>query len=233
MSKVISLEEFEKVLGSCYEKAVDGIPKVSLAVDDLAIEYLDKYKTKDKAARKMINTQIIKCTTSGFVTGLGGAITLPVAIPANLGSVLYIQMRMIACTAFMAGYDVKDDEVQTLIYACLVGVSVNQLFKQAGVKVGQKVAYKAIEKLPREIFTKINQKIGFRFITKFGEKGVINLGKLLPGVGGLINGGLDFAETKVLGNRAYKWFFMGDFSGNDENEEQFEKNIVDVECIDV
>jgi hypothetical protein len=233
MSDVINLEDLKKVMDSCYEKAINGIPKVSLAVDDLAIEYLDKYKTKDKAVRKMINTQIIKCTTSGFVTGLGGAITLPVAIPANIGSVLYVQLRMIACTAYVAGYNVNDDEVQTLIYACLVGVSVNQLLKQAGVKVGQKVAYKAIEKIPREVFTKINQKIGFRFITKFGETGVVNLGKLLPGVGGVINGGLDFAETKILGNRAYKWFFMGDFSGNDDDDEQFEKNIIDVECVDV
>ena len=44
-------------------------------------------------------------------------------------------------------------------------------------------------------------------IGKFGEKGILNLGKLVPGVGAVINGGLDYAETKVIGNRAYKAFF--------------------------
>jgi hypothetical protein len=35
------------------------------------------------------------------------------------------------------------------------------------------------------ILKKINQKVGFRLVTKFGEKGIINLSKLIPVVGGL------------------------------------------------
>ena len=31
------------------------------------------------------------------------------------------------------------------------------------------------------------------------------------GVGAAIGGGLDLAETKAIGNRAYKWFFEGDW----------------------
>ena len=54
--------------------------------------------------------------------------------------------------------------------------------------------------------TKINQKIGFRFITKMGEKGIVNLGIMIPCVGAVINGGLDFAETKIIADRAYKMF---------------------------
>jgi len=57
---------------------------------------------------------------------------------------------------------------------------------------------------------KINQKVGFRFLTKFGEKGLINLGKMVPVVGAAINGGLDFAETKVIAKRAYSLFVDGD-----------------------
>ena len=233
IKELITVEDLKAILDGCYEKAVNGIPKVTKPVDTLALEYLDKYKTKDKAVRKMLNMQVVKCTSSGFVTGFGGFIALPIAVPANLTSVLYVQLRMIACAAYMAGYDLNDDEVQTLIYACLVGVTVNKFLKDAGIKIGNKVAYNAIKKIPGEVFFKINQKVGFKLVTKFGEKGVINLGKIVPGVGALINGGLDFVETKTLGNRAYKWFFMGDFSGNDEKEERFKKSIVDVECVDV
>lgn len=78
----------------------------------------------------MLKNQILKCTTSGFLTGFGGIITLPITIPTNIGSVLYVQMRMIACTAYLAGYDLKSDQVQTFVYACLAGVSVNQLIKK-------------------------------------------------------------------------------------------------------
>lgn len=63
---------------------------------------------------------------------------MPVSIPANIGSVLYVQIRMIACTAYLAGYDLNADQVQTFIYACLAGVSVNGVVKNAGIKVGVK-----------------------------------------------------------------------------------------------
>lgn len=51
---------------------------------------------------------------------------------------------MIACTAYLAGYDLNSDQVQTFVYACLAGVSVNGVVKQAGIKVGVKMAEKAI-----------------------------------------------------------------------------------------
>ena len=163
----------------------------------------------------MIKNQIIKCTTSGFITGFGGFITMPVTIPANVGSVLYVQMRMIAGIAYLAGYDLKSDQVQTFIYACLAGISLNEVVKQTGIKFGVKLATKTIDKIPGKVLTKINQKIGFRFITKFGQKGVVNLGKLVPGVGAAISGGLDYNETKVIADRAYKMFFQGELLGEE------------------
>lgn len=32
-----------------------------------------------------------------------------------------------------------------------------------------------VKKIPGTVLTKINQKVGFRFLTKFGEKGIINI----------------------------------------------------------
>ena len=41
---------------------------------------------------------------------------------------------------------------------------------------------------------------------------------MIPGVGAVINGGLDFAETKIIADRAYKMFFEGDFSAGEKEE---------------
>ena len=206
-----SQEDILKVLDTCYEKATNGISKISPSIARLAGDYLSKHASKEEAIKDMLKKQVLKCTTSGFITGFGGAITLPVTIPANIGSVLYVQMRMIACTAYMAGYDISSDQVQTLVYACLAGLSVGEIAKQFGIKFGQKVAVGMIEKIPGKVLTKINQKVGFRLLTKFGEKGLINLGKLVPGVGAVINGGVDFAETKAIAKRAYQMFVENNF----------------------
>lgn len=217
---VISQEDVMKILDSCYEKCLNGIPKVSPSVEEMANDYLKKYKTKEEACEAMMRNQVAKCATSGFITGFGGFITMPVTLPANVTSVIYVQMRMIACTSYMGGFDLDSDQTQTLVYACLAGVAVNSVIKQASIKFGVKFANGLIKKIPGKVLTKINQKVGFRFITKFGTKGVINLGKLLPGVGAVIGGGLDLVETKIIAKRSYKWFFEHDFSVNEKNNEE-------------
>ena len=111
-------------------------------------------------------------------------------------------------------------QTQTFVYACLAGVAVHSLVKQAGIKFGVKFANGLIKKIPGKVLTKINQKVGFRFITKFGAKGIVNLGKLLPGVGAVVGGGLDLVETKIIADRAYKWFLEGDFSVKGEEEDE-------------
>lgn len=105
--KLISQEEIMKALDTLYQKSIDGIQKISPPIDQFANDYLKKQSNPQKAAKSMIKNQIAKCTTSGFITGFGGVITFPVTIPANVGSVLYVQMRMIACTAYMAGLDIN------------------------------------------------------------------------------------------------------------------------------
>lgn len=215
----LNQEDIMELLDKLYGCSLMGIPKVSPPISKLADDYLSKAKDVEGAAKSFINYQIAKCTTSGFLTGLGGFITLPVAIPANVSSVLYVQMRMIACLAQMGGFDTKSDQVQTLVYACLAGISLDQIVKQVGIKFGVKVANQVVKKIPGTVLTKINQRVGFRFLTKFGTKGLINIGKAIPVVGGVISGGFDFAETKIIANRAYRMFIMGDFSIPTEDQE--------------
>lgn len=224
----ITQEDIMKLLDKLYDNSIQGIPKVSPPINQLAEDYINKSKDVESAAKSFINYQIAKCTTSGFLSGLGGLITLPIAIPANISSVLYVQMRMISCLAYMGGYDTSSDQVQTLVYACLAGISVDQIVKHMGVQFGVKFANAMVKKIPGSVLTKINQKVGFRFITKFGTKGILNLGKAIPFVGGVISGGFDFAETKIIADRAYKMFILGDFSSNktdDKNKNNSEESI--------
>lgn len=206
----VSAEQAESILNTCYSSALTGIPG-SKKCSDLANEYLTKYNNPVTAANEFISNQVAKCTVSGFATNLGGFMTLPVAIPANLTSVWYIQLRMIATIAIMAGYDPNDDQVQTLAYVCLVGGSMSELCKEAGVKIGNKLTYSLINKIPGSVFLAINKKVSFRLITKAGETGIINMTKLVPFVGGVVGGGFDYVGTKAIANRAIKTFFLRDF----------------------
>lgn len=214
-SKALTQEKIMKALDWSYDKALIGLPKAKTCYE-LADEYLKKHGNSEqnieKAAKGFIRWQIAKCTTTGFLTGLGGIVTIPVTLPTDLVTVWYVQLRMIATLAIMGGYDPPQDFVRSLAYICLTGTSVTKFCKQAGIQIAEKMTLAAIKKIPGKALVKINQKVGFRFLTKFGSKGVINLGKMVPVVGGIIGGGLDFAETKVIASTSFNTFIKSDLN---------------------
>ena len=184
---------------------MQGLPGVKSSYD-LADEYPAKYHDPKIAAERLINAQVKKCTTSGFVTGLGGLLTMAVAIPADLTACIFVQLQMISAIAVLGGYDPKDDEVRTVAYICLTGESVSEALNKMGVKIGQKVGTKIIDKIPGKLLVAINRKLGGMIFTKFGTKGVINLCDLIPVVGGVIGGGFNYATTRKIGKIATKEF---------------------------
>lgn len=197
-----------KILDISYDKALNGVAGMKGAAD-LATDYMAHGGDLEAQVDALIKNQIIKCGTSGFLTSLGGFITLPVALPANVASVIYMQMQMIAAIARMGGYDLHDDRVKTLVIACLCGNEVKEILKQAGIQIGKKLTERAVQKISSALIVRINRAVGFRLLTKFGTKGAINLSKAIPVIGGFIGGGVDAYSTKVIGNKAKELFILG------------------------
>lgn len=217
MEQKLDEKKMLTVLDELYNKALDGIPKVSKPIEELAEDYMQKNSSPESAAKEMIKYQIAKCGTSGFISGLGGALTLAVTLPANITSVLYVQLRMVVAIAYMGGFDVQSDQVQTMVYACLTGSAISDVLKQTGIKVGQKIAVSTINKIPGKVLVSINQKVGFRLMTKFGTKGAINLVKLVPVAGGLVGGAIDAGTTKIIADNAYNIFINKELKRESNN----------------
>lgn len=214
----ITEEQMQEILSTLYIKSVDGIPKVSLPVDDLVEDYLSKNENVEQAVKSLINNSIVKCGTSGFLTSFGGFATMIATLPANITSVMYVQLRMCCAIAKMSGYDIHSDQVQTLIYACLTGSAATEILKSSGIKFANKFGVAMVDKIPGKALTAINRKVGFRFMTKFGETGIINLGKVVPVVGGFVGGGIDVASTRIIGKNAYNIFVKGEMPTKAEVE---------------
>ena len=113
---------------------------------------------------------------------------------------------MIAAIAIMGGHDVQDDRVKALVYACLAGNAAKEVLRKVGIEVGQKLTIRAIESITRETLVAINRAVGFRLLTKFGEKGAINLGKAVPIFGGVVGATFEAVSTNSVGNIARDTF---------------------------
>lgn len=205
MANNLTESKIMDVLNWSYDKAVQGVAGLDSAYD-LADDYLKQEGSLHAQVNSLIRWQNTKAGTSGFLTGLGGIITLPVAIPANVASVMYVQIRMIAAIAHMGGYNLNDDRVKSLVFLCLTGNAAKDILKDVGIVVGKKLAENAIKNISGKTIVAINKKVGFRLLTKFGEKGVINLGKAIPLLGGVVGATFDSVSTNTVGNIARDTF---------------------------
>jgi hypothetical protein len=189
------------------DKAIDGVPPLSSA-DDLAQEYLidASYRSHHKRVDSLISWETSKNFTSGFITGLGGVITLPVSLPVGFGASWVVQARMAAAIAHIYGHNIHSDRIRTFIMLSLVGDSIKDIIKGAGIAIGRGVTKSLIERIPGKVLIELNKRIGFRLITKAGEKGAINLMKGVPFIGGLVGGTFDAAACRIVGRNAKKLF---------------------------
>ncbi len=194
-----------RLLEWAYAKAVDGLPGVGSA-EELAAEYRKGPGTLHEQADALIRWQNAKCASVGFLSGLGGVLTLPVAVPANLSSVLYMQIRMITAIACLGGHDVRDDKVKTLVFLCLCGSAATELLKELSIKLGQHISRKMLERLSTQLLERTQRKIGAVLLRKFSEKGLAGLGRGVPIVGAIVGGTLDALATYAIGEVAKRAF---------------------------
>lgn len=174
--------------------------------EQVADEHLAKHGDVEKAIQRLIATHVRITPSTGFLSGLGGLITLPVTLPADFMALRLTQARLAGAIAHLRGYDVRSDEVRSVILISLIGSSATEALAQAGVQIGTKSAVSAIKQVPGRVLIEINKKVGYRLITKAGSKGVVNLTKLAPLVGGVIGGGVNLTSTRAVGAWAKKNF---------------------------
>jgi hypothetical protein len=200
-------ENDENIVAKLARYAASGIGPLCSA-KELAREYEanPKYRTADERIEALIAWETSKSFTTGFVTGLGGLPTLPLAIPAALGATWIVQARLAVAIANLSGYDSDSDQVRSMAVWALLGDAAKEIVKQAGIQIGRKVGQKAVENMSARLLMEVNKKVGFRLITKAGEKSILSFSRMVPIAGGLIGGSMDAASTRVVGRAARRLF---------------------------
>lgn len=131
-------------------------------------------------------------TASGFVTSLGGFVTLPLALPANVTGFYLLSTRMTAAVATLRGYDVTEPHVRTAVLLTLVGADADDLLAKAGVVVPTgRLSSLAAQRLPGPALMVVNKAVGFRILASAGRDVFARFGRAVPLVGGAVGAGMD------------------------------------------
>lgn len=158
------------------------------------------------ASRALVRSQTMRVGATGFVTGLPGGIAMAVTIPADALLCLYTQVNMISAIALMYGHDITDERVRAMIFCCLAGEPVQKFLKEAGLKIGARLAINVIKRVPTTVLQEILQAVGTRLMAQFGSRGMVNIVKVMPFAGGVFCGGYNVYTNNRCGRAAIRTF---------------------------
>jgi hypothetical protein len=160
----------------------------------------------ERAIDAVLRAHTRLAAAGGFVTGLGGVLTLPVALPANVLEFYALATRMVAAVASLRGYDLHQQEVRAAVLLTLVGADADDLLRKAGVAKPGRLASLAGQRLPGPALMMLNKGIGFRLVSRVGKAALPRFGKGVPVVGGLVGAGLDVYLMRRIADQARREF---------------------------
>ncbi len=182
--------------------ALQGVGPLAPA-RDVAEEAIAAHPTADAAIDAIVSGHTRLAAVNGFVTGLGGFVVLPVAVPANLLGFYTLAARMVAAIAHIRGHDIDRPESRVAVLAALTGDDVGKLLGKAGVVLpagGVTAAW--LRRMAPSTTMMINKAIGFRLLVGTGQRALVKLGRAIPVAGGVIGGTVDVALIRSIARHA-------------------------------
>ena len=108
------------LLQQLYPLALRGLPGLGTP-EAFAAPLRPGAGTLREQAERLTRRHVALGSAAGFLSGLGGWLTLPVVLPANLAGVALVQLHMAASVAALAGRDPRQPHVREEVIRCLIG----------------------------------------------------------------------------------------------------------------
>ena len=106
------------------QRAIHGIGPLPPASAAAEKQLAEQDGDVERAIGELIENHASLAAAQGFVTNLGGLVTMAATIPVNITGLALVQIRMVAGIAHLRGYDLNDDRVRNAILLCTLGEDV-------------------------------------------------------------------------------------------------------------
>ncbi|MPZ60716.1 MAG: hypothetical protein GEU93_05370 [Propionibacteriales bacterium] len=200
----ISPEFAAGLVRQALELAIDGVGTRLPGVKATAAKRLDTAAGDvDQAIRDTIESHVRLAGAQGFLTNLGGVVTLTFTIPANVTGLALLQCHLVATIAHLRGYDVEDPRVRTAILTCLLGEdNLKSLMRQGRIPTSPMAIATAPEHDP-ELAHRTAIEVTADMLTKVSGKRIVTaVGRRTPLIGGGIGAVADGFSTWQVGRYA-------------------------------
>jgi hypothetical protein len=148
----------------------------------------------DRAAAidALVTQHVGLASAQGFLTSVGGLITLPVGLPANIAGMAVVGVRMVASIAHLRGYDVEDPRVRAAITLAMLGDEQVRKHIEAGKLPASPLAVATAPTFDPELERRISELVMGSMASRMGGKHLaVVIVRRIPLVGGGVGAAVD------------------------------------------
>ncbi len=157
----------------------------------------------DKAVRSLIDSHVRLAGVEGFVTNIGGLVTMTVTLPVNISGLALLQCHLVAGIAHLRGYDLDDPRVRNAVLACMLGEdTVKSLVKKKKLPSSPMAIATAPARDPA-LDSRLAAEVTRELLTRVaGKRTVAVVGRRTPIIGGGVGAVTDGYATYQIGRYA-------------------------------
>jgi anti-sigma factor RsiW len=187
------------------DKAISGLPPLhSAAALARSYESNPRYAHAEARIDAMVRYEIGKNFSAGFVTGMAGFMSLPVALPANLAVTWLLQARLSATLANLRGYPLADPWTQSMVLMSLTDAAAPELMRQSGIRLSQWATRHLVSTVSDAALLRLQQRVSSRLLTGMAAKRTV--GRMVPVVGAAVGGAFDAYAAQSVAQAARRLF---------------------------
>jgi hypothetical protein len=191
------------VLRQVLDIAIDGY-KGFPGAEAVAKRHQSKFPDDPRKAVDAIMDQHVRLAgVQGFLTSVGGLVTLAISMPANMTGLAVVQARMVASIAALRGYDLSDPRVRTAVISCLLGEDgVEDRLKKASLPTSP-LAMATAPVFDPELDRQVAGEVAAELVARVGGKQMaLAAARRVPLLGGVVGAGVDGWSTYKIGQYA-------------------------------
>ena len=186
-------------------RAVHGFGPLPSAASAAEKQLAEQDGVVEDAIHELIENHAALAGAQGFVTNLGGLVTMAATIPVNITGLALLQSRLVAGIAHLRGYDLNDDRVRNAILLTTLGEpAVRSLVKSKKVPgtpmvIATAPAYDP--ELDKLVAAEVTSALVGRVV---GKRAASTVARKVPLVGGVWAAGTDAYATWQVGKYAQR-----------------------------
>jgi hypothetical protein len=174
---------------------------------DTAVKRLAAKGEREAAIDSLVAQHIALASAQGFVTSLGGVVTIPVGLPANIAGMAVLGVRMVAGLAHLRGYDIDDRRTRAAVTLAILGQDDVERLVNTGRLPARPLTVATAPVYDLELERQISEQVMGALASRYGGKHLASIAlRRVPVLGGGVGAAVDGWSTLTLADYARREF---------------------------